>query len=412
MIRVLIIGHNWPEPTTTAAGHRMVQLIKAFLHFGWSTTFASTASKTEYSFDLEALGVKTTSVELNHPSFDDFVKNQKPDYVIFDRFMVEEQFGWRVAEYAPKAVRVLNTEDLHSLRKTREKLHKKGGEFTLEKWKHEDITKREITSIYRSDLSLITSEFEMTVLTEHLQIPENLVAHLPFMLEEVPESSLAEWPLFEERRDFITYGNGKHLPNLDAIVYLKETIWPLIREKLPEANLRVYGAYLPQRIKQMHAPKDGFHVLGWVENLDDEIQKARIVLVPLRFGAGIKGKITDALKNGTPPVTTKVGEEGMSLNILPIQSVENNDPKMFMDCAVQLYSKGELWNKAQKLGLESIHGKYSKTEHQEKLRKTLEYVRENIVEHRNRNFIGAIFQHQSMAATKFMGKWIEAKNRK
>ncbi|PRX55017.1 glycosyltransferase [Flagellimonas meridianipacifica] len=411
MSKVLIIGHHWPEPTTTAAGHRMVQLIEAFSHFGWSVTFVSTASKTEYSLNLKKLGVETASIQLNHFSFDDFIKELNPQYVVFDRFMVEEQFGWRVAEHAPKAIQILNTEDLHSLRKTREAYHKKGEEFTLEKWKGGDITKREIASIYRSDLSLMISKFEMITLLEELQIPENLLMHLPFMMEEVTKTTQAKWPSFKERKDFITYGNGKHKPNVDAIIYLKETIWPLIREKLPKADLKVYGAYLPQQIKQMHAPQEGFHVLGWIENLDVEIQKARIVLAPLRFGAGIKGKITDALKNGTPVVTTKIGEEGMSLNLPSIQSVENNDPKTFMDCAVQLYSTRELWCEAQKQGLESINVQYSKTKHQQRLQKTLEGISESILKHRNENFIGALLQHQSMVATKYMGKWIEEKNR-
>ena len=130
MNKVLIIGHNWPEPTTTAAGHRMIQLIRAFLHFEWLVTFVSTAAKTEYSFDLEAIGVETNFVQLNHSSFDEFLKKVHPKYVVFDRFMVEEQFGWRVTEHVPNAIRILNTEDLHSVRKTREKLHKKGEKFT------------------------------------------------------------------------------------------------------------------------------------------------------------------------------------------------------------------------------------------------------------------------------------------
>nr|WP_298998757.1 glycosyltransferase family 4 protein [uncultured Allomuricauda sp.] len=411
MSKVLIIGHHWPEPTTTAAGHRMLQLIEAFSHFGWGVTFVSTASKTEYSLDLEKLGVETASIQLNHFSFDDFIKELDPKYVIFDRFMVEEQFGWRVAQHAPNAVRILNTEDLHSLRKTREGCHKKGEEFTVGTWKQLDTTKREIASIYRSDLSLMVSRFEMGILQEELQIPENLLMHLPFMMEEVTKTTQANWPSFEERKDFITYGNGKHAPNVDSFIYLKKDLWPRIRQELPDANLKIFGAYLPQQIKQMHAPKDGFHVLGWIEKLDLEIQKARIVLAPLRFGAGIKGKITDALKNGSPIVTTKIGEEGMSLNLLSIQSVENSDPTAFVNTAVQLYSKGGLWSEAQKRGLESITEQFSKVKHQNGLHKTLEYLSQNLVQHRNQNFLGALLQHQSMAATKFMGKWIEEKNR-
>ena len=133
---LFIIGYVWPEPVTTAAGHRMLQLIDAFQEFGYTVVFGSTATRTEYSLDLEAKGVQCVNLQLNHTSFDAFVSDLEPAVVVFDRFMVEEQFGWRVAEFAPKALRVLNTEDLHSLRKAREEVYKRGEEFSVNHWKN------------------------------------------------------------------------------------------------------------------------------------------------------------------------------------------------------------------------------------------------------------------------------------
>ena len=91
--KLLIIGYVWPEPKTTAAGHRMLQLIHEFVRRAFKITFVTTASKTQYSEDLEKLGVQTESIELNNTSFDIFIQEAKPDVVIFDRFMVEEQFA-------------------------------------------------------------------------------------------------------------------------------------------------------------------------------------------------------------------------------------------------------------------------------------------------------------------------------
>ena len=255
---LLIIGYVWPEPNTTAAGHRMMQLIYAFKSIGYQITFGSTSSKTEFSSDLEALDIDCVSLELNHPSFDEFIEQLKPTVVLFDRFMIEEQFGWRVAQFAPDAVRVLNTEDLHSVRKTREACHKKGIKWTLDIWMSDDITKREIASIYRSDLTLMVSTFEMQLLTEKLNLPKNILMHLPFMLQKIEKEEQQKWPGFDERQDFISYGNGKHAPNVDAINYLKHTIWPLIRKELPNSKLKIYGAYLPQQVLQMHNPKTVF----------------------------------------------------------------------------------------------------------------------------------------------------------
>ncbi|MEM9076266.1 MAG: glycosyltransferase [Bacteroidota bacterium] len=411
MNKLLIIGHNWPEPTTTAAGQRMVQLIDAFLQFDFVVIFVSTASKTPYSLNLETMGVTTISIQLNHSSFDEFVQNLQPDYVVFDRFMVEEQFGWRVTEQVPKAVRILNTEDLHSLRKTREACYTKREEFTLEYWKRFDMTKREIASIYRSDLSLMVSTFEMELLQKELQIPKNLLMHLPFLMDKITNNEEDSWPTFEERIDFITYGNGKHAPNVDSFSYLKKSLWPRIRKKLPEANLKVFGAYLPQQISEMHAPNEGFHVIGWVENLCVEIQRARIVLAPLHFGAGIKGKITDALKNGTPVVTTQVGVEGMVLDGLPKACISESNPKEFANSAIEAYSNQSLWQTAQKKGIALVNSNYLKSKHEERLKVILEDVSQNLEQGRNQNFIGSLLQHQTVLASKYMGKWIEAKNK-
>ena len=162
---LFIIGYVWPEPATTAAGHRMLQLIDAFQEFGYTVVFGSTATRTEYSLDLEAKGVQCVNLQLNHTSFDAFVSDLEPAVVVFDRFMVEEQFGWRVVEFAPKALRVLNTEDLHSLRKAREEVYKRGEEFSVNHWKNHPMILREVASIYRSDLTLMISSFEMELLT-------------------------------------------------------------------------------------------------------------------------------------------------------------------------------------------------------------------------------------------------------
>ncbi|MCB0373694.1 MAG: glycosyltransferase family 4 protein, partial [Muricauda sp.] len=313
MKKLLVIGYVWPEPSTTAAGCRMQQLLEILITFGYQITFASTASKTEYSLDLTSLGIAEAIIELNNPSFDAFLQELQPDAVIFDRFMVEEQFGWRVAEFAPQAIRILNTEDLHALRKAREEAIKEEVDFMLVNWKNHPMTLREVASIYRCDLTLMVSTFEMALLQE-LGIPKQLLLHLPLFFEAISEEATATWPGFEERTDFVTLGNGKHAPNVDALRILKTTSWPLIRDQLPDVQLHVYGAYLPQQVNEWHDPKTGFLVHGWAEDVGRTLQQAKVLLAPLRFGAGIKGKLLDALRNGTPCVTTSIGAEGMFSN--------------------------------------------------------------------------------------------------
>jgi O-antigen biosynthesis protein len=112
MSKLLIIGFVWPEPKSSAAGSRMMQLIHLFLAEAYDITFASTCSKTDNAFNLETLGITQAEIALNNSSFDTFITELKPDVVLFDRFIIEEQFGWRVAENCPEALRILDTDHL------------------------------------------------------------------------------------------------------------------------------------------------------------------------------------------------------------------------------------------------------------------------------------------------------------
>ena len=99
--RVLIIGYVWPEPRSSAAGGHMMQIIESFLQRGWQITFSSPAGIGEHKADLASLGIDEVGIELNNSSFDTFISELAPDIVLFDRFMMEEQFGWRVEKHSP-----------------------------------------------------------------------------------------------------------------------------------------------------------------------------------------------------------------------------------------------------------------------------------------------------------------------
>ncbi|TMM57361.1 glycosyltransferase family 4 protein [Maribacter algarum] len=406
---LLIIALVWPEPSSTAAGNRMLQLIQYFLRKNYQITMASTAIESELSIDLDTLGIQKASIQLNHSSFDEFVTQLNPEVVLFDRFLTEEQFGWRVAEFAPNALRILDTEDLHSLRQTREKCFKNSIPFSTDAWLNEGITKREISSIYRSDISLIISLYEMYLLKDVLRMDESILIYLPFLLDPISKEEEQTWNSFENRVDFSCVGNGKHAPNVDAIVWLKSEIWPLIRKQLPKANLKIYGAYLPERIRQMHTENEGFLVKGWAENVNEVFNQARVNLAPLRFGAGLKGKLIDAMQNGTPSVTTSVGAEGMhgdlDFNGQIAETSEN-----IAASAIELYKNQSLWEEAQTNGFEIINTLYDKSVWIEKLDAKIGSVQKDLETHRKNNFVGAILGHQTMASTKYMSKWIEEKN--
>ena len=409
MQQLLIIGYVWIEKTT-GAGNRMLQLLNVFKNQNYTITFATPAQKTENSLNLAELGVEEKSIELNSSSFDDFIKEQQPDVVLFDRFMMEEQFGWRVAEHCPKALRVLDTEDLHFLRKTRHQQLKKGKQFSTEALLKSDEAKREIAAILRCDMSLIISTYEMQLLKDVFKVDESILYHLPFLLNSIDEKVVKKWKSFEERKHFVFIGNFFHAPNVDAVLQLK-TIWKTIRKQLPEAELHIYGAYATQQIQQLHKPKEGFIIKGFAEDALEVVKSARVVLAPIRFGAGIKGKLTEAMECGTPSVTTSIGAEGMHGN-LPWNGFIEDDFEKFANKAIELYTYDILWKKSQQKGIAIINSIYDKEKLAFSFVNKIKEIQENLETHRTQNFLGSLLQHQTLQATKFMSKWIEEKNKK
>jgi glycosyltransferase involved in cell wall biosynthesis len=408
---LLIIGFVWPEPNSSAAGGRMLQLIKQFQQQGFSITFASPAMDSDFMADLATLNVDKKSIALNCSSFDAFIKELNPAVVLFDRFMIEEQFGWRVAENCPEALRILDTEDLHCLRLARQKAFKAHRDFTISDALKEDVAKREIASILRCDLSLMISEFEMDLLKTTFKIDKKLLYYLPFLLEPLTETTFEKLPTFEERNDFIFIGNFLHEPNWNAVQYLKETIWPLLRKQLPDAQLHIYGAYPSQKVMQLHQSKEGFLIKGRATDANEVVQKAKIVLAPLRFGAGIKGKLIEAMQCGTPSITTTIGAESMQGN-LAWNGFVTDDINEFTVATVKLYQDKELWTAAQQNGIAIINQRYSKGLFEKDFAFQIHFLHSNLQQHRLDNFFGALLQHHTLTSTKYMSRWIEAKNKK
>ncbi|MDO6760034.1 glycosyltransferase family 4 protein [Tamlana sp. 2_MG-2023] len=406
---LLIIGFVWPEPKSSAAGSRMMQLIETFQSDGYKITFASPCAKSDNAFDLETIGVSQVAIDLNNESFDKFISELNPSVVLFDRFMMEEQFGWRVSEQCPNAIKILDTEDLHCLRKGRQQAFKEGKPFD-KSYLFNEVAKREIASIYRCDLSLMISEAEMDLLKNQFMVDTSLLVYLPFMLESISAEAIKTLPIFEAREHFITIGNFLHEPNYNGVLYLKETIWPLIKKQLPKAELHIYGAYATQKVTQLHNEKQGFFIKGFAEDVNTVMKQAKACLVPVRFGAGLKGKLVDAMQNGTPSIMSSIASEGMFGDFEPNGFIED-DPQEFANKAVEIYQNQSLWTEKQQNGFPVINERFSKVEFQKTFLNLLNDTFLNLEERRLNNFTGQMLQHHSMQSTKFMSKWIEEKNR-
>jgi len=404
--KILVIGYVWPEPNSSAAGSHMMSILRLFKSQGWKVEFSTPAQESEHAIDLEKEGISSKSIVLNCDSFDAYIVKYQPDIVLFDRFMMEEQFGWRVAKNCPTALKILDTEDLQCLRNARHQAHKANRDMTKEDL-YSDIAKREIAAILRSDISLIISSYELELLTDTFKIDASLLHHLPFMvnLEKCAKTTKS----FLERQHFMTIGNFRHAPNWDVVLYLQQ-IWPLIHKQVPKAELHIYGSYPPPKATALHNPKSGFYIKGWAEDALSVMESSRICLAPIRFGAGIKGKLLDAMIMQTPSMTTSVGAEGMFKNE-PWGGVIADDVETFVEAAVKLYNDEETWMQAQKNGTEILHTHYDAKILGKGLIEKILYVEENLEQHRLNNFTGSMLKHHTMMSTKYMSQWIAEKNK-
>lgn len=404
MTTVLVIGYVWPEPNSSAAGTHMMSLLNLFKKQNWRVIFATPAQHSDHMVDLSQFGIESNAITLNDSSFDHYLEEVSPDIVMFDRFMMEEQFGWRVRKSAPNAMAILDTEDLQCLRNARHLAHKQSRSMTNSDLFTSDIAKREIAAIARSDLSLIISSYEYELLTTAFNIDPKILHHLPFMVSKTHVNSLP----YSNREHFVVIGNFRHAPNWDSVLYLQQ-LWPLIRKQLPKAELHIYGSYPPPKATALHNVKQGFMIKGWADDALEVIGQAKVCLAPLRFGAGIKGKLLDAMLVSTPSITTDIGIEGMTDgNEWP--GAIANDAEQFVQQAINLYQNEDEWNRAvancgsalemfdaAPLGLrliESIHG-----------------IQSTLTQHREDNFLGAMLNHHSMKSTQYMSQWIEVKNK-
>jgi glycosyltransferase involved in cell wall biosynthesis len=410
---------------------RTRSLLEDFRSRGDRILFASPSDQNAFADELRAKGIETVKIGPNDPEFDRIVAEFAPDVALFDRFMLEEQFGWRVAEAAPSALRILDTIDLHFLRRVRaDWLRAAGGhegtpisdaEFTrisnsVQGIDTEDCL-RELAAIYRSDLTLILSRFEVRLLRDRFGIADSAIHRMGF---SYPSPDFKAWPAFGARKHFTTIGNFRHLPNRDATFWLARTLWPKIRAALTEqgetgTELHLYGAYPPREIMALDSPKTGLRVFGPAENSIATLRNYRAVLAPIRFGAGIKGKIADAWAAGTPVVTTPLGAEGMETREGgPFAGIVAESEREFVDCSAALYGDESRAAELRDAGTLALEMLYPVEANRRAFLARIDALLESparLAEHRRNNLVGRILGNEAHGRTKYFSKWIEEKNR-
>jgi hypothetical protein len=219
-----------------------------------------------------------------------------------------------------------------------------------------------------------------------------------------------------DAHSFVFCGGFKHAPNIDAVRLLLRTIWPQIRAQLPTAQLHIHGAYCPMEFQQAHNPVEtGIHVHGYTPSLETVWDRpGSVLLAPLRFGAGIKGKIIDAWTYGMPVVTTPVGAEGMTT------MAWRGDEKSFggdiawtiadfVELAVQLVVTTKQYVDAAQRGQDLLCEMQNRETNWTRVASAIDQVRVDLHQRRSVDYTRALLWHHSTRSTEYFSRWIELK---
>ena len=397
----LLLAKQWPEPASTAAGRRTLDILDLLAEAGYKVEIASPAQPTPFQAKT---GYGEHQIEVNDSSFDEWVRELDPALVIYDRFVMEEQFGWRVRAQCPDAITILDTSDFHSLREARHQVLKTGEALNL----FHPIAEREIAAMVRCDLTVMISQVEMDLLKEHFCLPDWQLHYLPFLVRDLPDTGTL--PDFDEREHLVMIGGFKHAPNRDATAWFAQEIWPQLHALLPDVECHVFGAYSDHAMQRYHNPATGLKIRGRAEDALATLARYRVNLAPLRFGAGQKGKILEGWLAGTPTVTTPIGAESMA-DAQDWGYSLTDAPQEFAQLVAKIYREKNLWLSVRDAGARALANNFSYREHASAFLARLEEIASDLDGHRNRQIWRRILNRTEHRAEEFMSRWIEAKNR-
>jgi O-antigen biosynthesis protein len=257
----------------------------------------------------------------------DEVLKQSYDFVWLTGFHLTEKYFDKVESYQHRII--YDTVDLHYLRFSREELLQKTTSH-----RSEEIKTKELDFIKRATVTYVVSEVEEKLLKELQTGNVHILSNIHIPVESIGLS-------FQERKDLLFIGGFHHQPNIDAVKWLKQEIMPLVWLKNPSITVHIVGSSPIDEIKQMH--QNNFIIHGFVPDVSGLFSESKLFVCPLRYGAGVKGKIGQALEYHLPVVSTAVGSEGMGMQH-GVHCWQADDAKSFADAILHLYVTETDWN--------------------------------------------------------------------
>ncbi|WP_162560077.1 glycoside hydrolase family 99-like domain-containing protein [Methylotetracoccus oryzae] len=354
----------WPTPDKDSGSIDALNLLKTLLAFNYKVTFFpdNTVSHFgQYTTSLQGLGVECL-YEPYVESLSQYLEETDCEYDVV--FLRRASSGGRhlelVRRFQPQSKIIFDTVDLHFVREARRAEIEGSWEVKLAA---EATKAMELEYVKRADGTIVVSPAEREAL--EAEVPGCRVWCVPFS-RDIPGPKAG----FEERADILFVGGFLHAPNVDAVRYFSEEVWPHVKTRLPAARFLVVGSNMPAEFQRWDCER--IVPVGYVKDLAPYMERSRITVAPLRYGAGIKGKVATSLSFGVPVVGTPIAFEGMGCQH-QVDVLQAETPEEFAEAVIEAYTKPALWKQLSEAGLRLVASLYSHEVGQAKLSEILQH---------------------------------------
>jgi glycosyltransferase involved in cell wall biosynthesis len=344
--QVLVIDHRIPTPDRDSGSFRMMEIIRAIKRRGHHVILLpdNMVVFSPYLEDLQRMGVEVISAPY-YDSVEEYLaqNGRELNLVIMSRADVAYRHMETARRHAPQARIVFDTVDLHFVREERQA---RLGESLEVRERAASRKEQELRLARMADLTLVVSAIEKTVIDQECghEIDVRILSNIHPILKR-------ERPGYESRRDIVFIGGFDHAPNIDAVLYFAREILPRVRDRIPEAVFQVIGPQPTPEVAGLASPS--IRILGFVEDVKPVFDQARVSVAPIRFGAGVKGKVNQSMSLGVPTVATSIAAEGMYLTHGENAMIADS-PESFADAVVALWTSPELWQKVSRNGMQNL----------------------------------------------------------
>jgi len=350
--RILVVDYRLPRPDTSAGERMTVGLLKDLCALGYDVYFAPGDMRptSPYLEDISKLGVQVVTSLDGYRGVGDYLlaEGHKFGVFYFARVDVAEPLVPLARHTSPDARVIFHAIDLYFLREERA-ARLSGDAQALEAAGRTRAL--EIALMESVDHVVLVSPAELPYV-EAEGIPSDKISIFPGLYSPVAEDPAS----YEDREHIFFLAGFGHPPNRDAVIWFADEIWPTIREALPGVEFHVVGAEAPPEVVAL-SERPGINVIGFVPDLEPVLQRYRVSVAPLRYGAGIKGKVAASMGAGVPTVCTDIAAEGMGMADA-IHTYVRNDPELFAQAVIDLYRDRLLWRQISENGRALVEARF------------------------------------------------------